>query len=219
MDAERAVKRKYDATARRARAEAARHRIVAAARESFESNGYAATTMDGVAEAAQVSVETVYKSFGSKLALLQRVIDFNLAGDSAEVPLAERSIFTEVRDEPDQVRQVELLARNARTVLERAGPLQWAIRVAAENEPELAELVARYNAMRLRAMTTFIAWIAERGRLRDEITIDEAALTYWTVSSTEVHHFLRGLGGLSANDYERWLASSLKALLLPASDQ
>lgn len=215
MNIGRAVKRKYDATGRRARAEAARQRIVAAARDLFESSGYAATTMEAVAEAAQVSVETVYKAFGSKLALLQRVIDFNLAGDSAEVPLAERSLFMEVRVEPDQVRQVELLARNARIVLERAGPLQWAIRVAAEHEPDLSEVVARYNAMRLRTMRTFIEWIAERGRLRDDMAVDQAALTYWTLSSTEVHHFLRGLGGLSADDYESWLATSLKALLLP----
>lgn len=170
--------------------------------------------MEAVAEAAGVSVETVYKTFGSKLALLQRVIDINLAGDEDPLALTERSIFTDVRDEPDQRRQVELLARNARIVLERAGTLQWAVLAAAEHEPELAELVTRYNGMRLRAMRGFIEWVAARGPLRDGLTVERAALTYWTLSSTETHHLLRGRGGLSAEDYERWLADALKALLL-----
>lgn len=210
----RRVKRPYDATARRAKAEASRGRIVAAARGLFESRGYVATTMEAVADAAGVSVETVYKAFGSKLTLLQRVIDVDLAGDEEHISLPERPLFLKVRDEPDQRRQVELLAHNARIVLERAGPLQWTVLAAADREPDLAEVVRRYNTMRLASMTRFIEWVSARGPLRAGITVEEAALTYWTVSSTEVHHLLRTVGGLSADQYERWLSNNLQALLL-----
>src|SRR3954462_8725712 len=76
-----------------ARAESARHtrrRIVAAARELFESRGYAGTTIDAVAEAAGVSRRTVLLSGGSKAELLKNGWDWGVAGDEEPIPMAQR---------------------------------------------------------------------------------------------------------------------------------
>jgi DNA-binding transcriptional regulator YbjK len=52
---ERPVKRRYDASARRAAAAATRERICAAAEQLFVRDGYARTTIRAVAKAASVA--------------------------------------------------------------------------------------------------------------------------------------------------------------------
>ena len=71
---ERPVKRKYDATSRRAAAAATRERICAAAEELFVADGYARTSIRAVAKAAGVAEATIYLAFPNKAALLDAVI-------------------------------------------------------------------------------------------------------------------------------------------------
>src|SRR6266566_6911462 len=52
-------------------AEATRRRILDAAIDLFVEGGYRSTTIESIAEAAQVSVETIYKRFGSKAGMLK----------------------------------------------------------------------------------------------------------------------------------------------------
>src|SRR3954463_11648367 len=71
---ERRVKRTYDASSRRAAAEAPRDRICAAAEELFLRDGYARTSIRAVATEAGVAEATVYLAFPNKPALLDAVI-------------------------------------------------------------------------------------------------------------------------------------------------
>src|SRR5690348_704711 len=75
------VKRPYDASGRRARADARRQAVVRAARELFERDGFRLTTITAVAAHAGVSPESIYKGFGSKAALAKAVFDVAIAGD------------------------------------------------------------------------------------------------------------------------------------------
>src|SRR5689334_2573040 len=56
-------------------AEQTRRDIIAAARQLFAADGYQATTMKAIGEAAGVSVQTVYDSVGSKASLLLALND------------------------------------------------------------------------------------------------------------------------------------------------
>jgi AcrR family transcriptional regulator len=171
--------------------------------------------MEAIAGEAGVAVETVYLAFKTKASLFARVVDVALAGDEAPVTLPDRPMFQEVRAEKDQRRQLELLARNARVVLERAGPLQWALLMASGNEPEIADLVERYNRRRLELQTEFMRWVAANGPLAPGVSVQAAGRTYWTLASIEVHHLVRSTLGRTAGEYEEWLARTLKLALLP----
>jgi AcrR family transcriptional regulator len=48
--------------------------IVAAARQAFLDSGYSETSMDGIAEAAKVSVKTIYRHFENKDELFSAVM-------------------------------------------------------------------------------------------------------------------------------------------------
>lgn len=67
-------KRPYHSQVRQRQAEETRRRILAAAGELFASRGYAATTLEAIAETALVSPKTIAAVFGSKRALLAEVI-------------------------------------------------------------------------------------------------------------------------------------------------
>ena len=59
--------------------------------------------------------------------------------------------------------------------------------------------------------------LAERGALRPGISIDEGRDGLWTLTSLAVHDMLVITCGWTSESYERWLAESLKSLLLPRS--
>jgi AcrR family transcriptional regulator len=48
--------------------------ILGVAKDEFLANGFAATTMDGIAKAARISKQTLYKHFHDKADLLEAVI-------------------------------------------------------------------------------------------------------------------------------------------------
>lgn len=64
-------------------------------------------------------------------------------------------------------------------------------------------------------MTTVAGWIAARGPLRDDMTVERAGAVIWTLTSPEVHRMLREVWGWSAPEYAGWLADSLAHALLP----
>ena len=99
-----------------------RRRVLEAAARVLERQGFAGTRIADVATEAGVAVPTVYKVFTNKVNLLIGAVNQTMAGDDA-APIDQQAWFTEQLDEPDPVRQLRLVARNARRMYERAGPL------------------------------------------------------------------------------------------------
>ena len=78
-----------------------RRAIVTAAHELFLAQGYAATTIDGIAEAAHVSRRTVFNSVGGKVALLKLALDWAVVGDDEPIALIDRPAIKAILAEPD----------------------------------------------------------------------------------------------------------------------
>ena len=101
-------RRRYDSRGRQEQAGRSRWAMLQAARRLFLDQGYAATTMPAIAAAAGVSVQSVYKAFGNKPALLKAVFDVAIAGDDEPVPVLQREALGRVRAEPDPYRKLSL---------------------------------------------------------------------------------------------------------------
>jgi len=86
---------------RQKKARQTRRRILAAAAELFTRQGYAATTIQQVAEQADVAWQTVYSVFGTKAAILSAVFDVAVAGDDEPAPVAERPFVQAIKDAAD----------------------------------------------------------------------------------------------------------------------
>src|SRR6266511_491691 len=130
--------RSYNSPRRREQAAATRTAILEAARQLFERQGYAATTMVGIAAEAEVASKTVYLAFETKGGLLRALWNAQLRGDQGDVPVAERQWYREVVEEPDPERQLRLNARNARAVKARVAALLEVIRSAAPVDEDIA---------------------------------------------------------------------------------
>jgi AcrR family transcriptional regulator len=201
--------RRYDSSRRQARAAESRRRVVQAAHGLFVSQGYAATTVAAVAAAAEVSVPTVYEGFGSKGELLRRAIDVALAGDDAQVAVADRPTATWVY-EADTAE--ELLGRYAvmmGEVAERAGPIYDVLVRAADTDAELARLVETFEAQRLTAATRLAEAVRDRGGLPAGRDVDAARDVVWLCNAPELHTMLVGRRGWSNERYVDWARHAL----------
>ena len=76
--------RPYDASGRRAAARDRRLAVLTAARELMLRDGYAATTVAAVADAAGVSAQTVFKTFGGKPGVVRALMLRRLEGAGRE---------------------------------------------------------------------------------------------------------------------------------------
>ncbi|HZU80864.1 MAG TPA: helix-turn-helix domain-containing protein, partial [Acidimicrobiales bacterium] len=98
------VKRRYDNSRRQAQARQTRLKVIEAAKQHFVDDGYPATTIEAVADTADVPVPTLYRLFGSKRALLKAVLDISFGGDDEPVPFSERPAQQRALAEPDPAR-------------------------------------------------------------------------------------------------------------------
>src|SRR5260370_7256826 len=97
-------KRSYDTRGRQASEHETRRRILAAARRLFLKRGYASTSMAAIADAAGVSVETIYLSIGGKASLVRYLVETPLSGTNEPVPPAQRLVAAEIPPQPNPPR-------------------------------------------------------------------------------------------------------------------
>src|SRR6516225_168353 len=134
-----AVKRRYDNSRRLAQVRATRLRVIEAARALFIESGYPATTLESVAEAADVSLPTLYRLFGSKRALLAVVLDTSFGGDDEPIAFGDRPAVRAARSEPDPGRMVEAFGRILGELMERTSAILYVLDTAAHIDPEADE--------------------------------------------------------------------------------
>lgn len=209
------IKRKYSSKRRLEQARDTQMKIVAAARVLFIDRGYSGATLESIAVAAGVAVETVYASFGNKPAILSRVIEMSVLGDAEPVPLFQREGPQAVVRETDQRRQIQLFARDMGEIMSRMAPMFGVMRAAAKMEPDIAEMLQKVLDERVGGMKFFLRALMENGPLREGYTLDSAAETVWAVSSGEVYTLLVTDRSWEVQKYVTWLAETLTRLLLP----
>lgn len=208
-------RRAYDSSGRQQQAQRTRRSVIDSARRLFLERGFAATTMPAVAQAAGVSVQTVYKVFGTKARLAKAVFDVAMAGDDEPLVMLDRPPLARARAEPDPHRKLQLYGDFLAEVAPRHVPIQLVIRDAAATDPEAKVVWAELQAERLRGMTMFARALYADGHLRPGISTSQARDILWTYNSAEVFQLLVMERGWSPGRYGRWVADALTAALLP----
>lgn len=141
-------------------------RILDTAARIFEAEGYQATTTNHVAEAAGVSVGSLYQYFPNKDALLVELADRHLA--EAMALLVDEAVA--VREaQLDLARSLERLLATALEV--NARPVHRLLWTA----PRTDELIARFDAAE-EVMVSEVAWHLERSGWSGEALARRARL-------------------------------------------
>lgn len=208
--------RRYDATRRRAAAEATRAAIITAARELFSQHGYAGTTMAAVAARADVAADTVYASVGPKAALFALLIETALSGRDRPVPGRDRDYAVQLRAAQTLAGKLEIYADAVTAIQQRLALLFNALREAAPSEPALAALWESISSRRAANMRDLAADLATTGEVRGDMSLAEIADVIWTMNSAEYYTMLVADRGWSADRFRAWLQDSWYRLLTPA---
>lgn len=205
--------RSYNSTRRREQARRTADRIVAVSEELFLADGYAGTSVAAIAGAAEVSVDTIYKTFGGKPGLVRAIFQRAIAGEGP-VPAEERSDRLQA-EESDPRKIIAGWGRFVTELAPRASPMVLLVRSAAATDPELAELLIEIDDARLRRMTQNARRMHRAGHLRPGVTIAAAADIMWTYSSAELYELLVLRRGMPLQRYGRFVADAMTAALLP----
>lgn len=208
----------YDNRQRQEAARTTRARIIEAAKAGFLAHGFGGTTIRQFAEDAEVSQETIYKTFGGKAALLKSVYDVTLAGDDEDIPLAGRPEAIAVRDAPSPAAAVASYAELAQLISRRIDPLLRVLLGARDTDQALAEFARTIDEERHVGSSFYVRQWERNGWLRDDITVDQAIDTVWALNSPQPRWLLLD-HGWSDEQYTRWLAGLIRRTIFPADGQ
>lgn len=205
--------RRYDASRRQAAAARTKAQIVEAARELFLARGYAATTMSDVAAAAGVAPATANAAFGGKVGLLKRLIDITIAGDGADLSVAQRDAAQAIVTETDARQQCRMMGLLVADIHQRLAPVVDVLQQASGVDDEARRLAAAWSRRRREDMVGFVEAFAADA-LRPGVDVERGTDVVWALTE---HRLFIGLvveRGWSPDDYADWLGEQLAAALL-----
>jgi AcrR family transcriptional regulator len=189
-------------------------RIVAAATELFLAHGYVATTLEAVAKRAQVGARTVYLRFGTKAALLKRVIDVAIVGDAEPVDVLGRDWMQAALTAPTAAERIAASAAAGRQIMQRTGALFAVAQQAAAVEPLIAEFWRQGREQTRRAHAVILSRAASDGLLDPRVDLDWLIETSTIVGSAETYLLITRLTGWDLDAYQDWLATTYARLAL-----
>jgi AcrR family transcriptional regulator len=199
-------KRSYNSSRRTLQAAQTRDAVVHAAMARFSATGWAGTTLADVADEAGVSVETIYKGFGSKKGLLRATIDAAVVGDTEPIPLAERPEFRAL-GEGSLDERIASAARMTAAIHARAARVGQAIVEAARADEEVdgwrRELEQRRH-LQVRQSITLIL-----GHPLD----DQVTTMLWVLYDADTYLKLVHDLGFTAEQYEDFLVEATNRLV------
>jgi AcrR family transcriptional regulator len=209
------VKRSYDSRLRREKAEATRLAIAAAAGRLFAERGYAATSIEEIATAADVGRATVFSSVGGKPELLKAAYRLEVRGlANANTPLGQQPRSRSISAEPEAHK---LLAGYAGVMVEvgrRLAPLYEAVRAAAQADPEARELWHLITEERRNAATGIVRRLTERDALLHGLDQQSASDILWVLNDPGLYQLLVTERRWTQRRFRTWLTTTMQTQLL-----
>lgn len=206
MDNVNSQRRRNKSTLRRRQAQFTADEIVNAARALFLERGYAGTTIEAIAERADVAASTVYAVYGSKRSILR-----SIRSAWHERTHIREVTYGDLGDMPPEER-IEMLARGSRQQWEMGGDVIAIYTGAASSDPEAAAELKGALEGRREGMQRFAAGLEPH--LRPGLDAARAAAILQALGLPELYNTLVHESGWSADEYQAWLAAALKRELL-----
>jgi AcrR family transcriptional regulator len=205
-----AVKRAERSTlSRRDRAKATQWRIMKAAYTLFCEQGYAATTMAQIAEAAGVAVQTVYFGFHTKPALLSRAYEVAVGGEPEPLIPEQQHWFSEMRSAPDITVALRAFVKGSGEIMRRVTPLYFAARVAANADADAARVMAFHENGRAAGYRECLEFLRAKTEFRPGLSLERATDLLLLFVGPDVYHALVDGRGWSHDEWIDWTVSAV----------
>ena len=214
------VKRPYDSSIRQAKRVETRRHVIDIATPLFVDHGYQATSMRQLAEASDVSLQTLYNTFDSKFGLFSAVMDVIVAGDHIPLAVGDRPDVRALESIEDPRLLVSAIVQTATPILSRLDRIYPTLRAAASSDPDVAAAYQRFALdARYATYRELGARLGSIGALAPGTTATRAADILWTVLSPDTYNLLTGHRSWSMTEFEVWATETLLATLVPDPPQ
>ncbi len=200
------------------RARQTRRRVIDNAKELFVAQGYAATTMEQIAAAAGVAVQTLYYTFKTKGQLLTEVVEVTAAGDDDPVSPSGRAWMREMLAASSAQRVLALGVENGTAIYDRVAVLWPAVGAAAAADPYIDEHWRGVVDRRRSGQRGMVARVAELADLRPGLDIERATDLVVVLVGPDVYRGLVQEARWPLPAYKAWLFTTLVQQLLDARE-
>lgn len=165
-------------------------------------------TIEGIAQWAEVSAQSVYAIFKSKTGILIALLDQSMFGPDYE-EVVQQALGAS--DPETRLRRAAGVARQIRGAQSAAFDL---LRGAGVVAPELARLERQRERLRYEKEEGMIIFLRDAGRLRPGLNHKTARDILWMLTGGDVYRMLVRERGWSPQKYQDWLADTLVLSLL-----
>jgi len=188
-----------------------RRRMVQAAHGMFLERGYEATTMQDVADAAGVAVQTMYYTFKTKAQLLAEVESFALFGDRPSSEWGTTPLGVRLRNASTVRELVKAFVSADSEIKTRLAPFMAVVGPALASDPET---VARRESGREEFFGFFIGRLAGLKGLRPGVTKKRALDILMVINSLPAFIELTTKRGWTLQQWQAWLTSTIETQFL-----
>ncbi len=201
-------KRPYNSTSRNAQAAQTRSRILSAANNLFQSEGFECVTIEKIALTAMVSIPTVYSLFQSKRGVLRALIDEVFPLDHFEALVEKSNEATSPKE------RLLYSAKIAREIYDAERAQMEAFRGATVLAPEFKELEKEREMRRHARQAITIKAMAKEKSLAKNLKINQARDILWAFTGRDMYRMLVVEQGWTSEAYEKWLGQLLATTLI-----
>jgi len=203
-------KRTYNSQTRDTQAAQTRSRILVAAKKFFQSEGFECVTIEKLAQAAEVSMPTIYSLFQSKRGILRALMDEALPSDQFEA-------LVQAAEQAKSAQELLMIsAKIARHMYDAERAQMDIFRGASVLAPEFKELEKERELRRYtRQEKTFKLLIKEKSLVKG-LSLSKAQDILWAFTGRDMYRMFIVEQGWTSEEYEKWLAQLLITTLIKA---
>lgn len=182
--------------------------MLRAAKKLFSSKGINKSTIEQIAELADVATPTVYALFGSKAGIIREIGQTFVFGTRYKT-LVEQSV-----SHKDPVESLKLAATITVTIFEMEMDQMGFLWSGPSIHPDLQELVSRLEEQRFERQKFIIERLEKQNLLPLGMSRSVAREILWALTGRELFRKLVKEKSWSHSNYEKWLEVTLTTQLL-----
>lgn len=204
-------KRIYNTESRDAQAAQTKERILHCAKQLIQAKGFEYVTIEKIANAADVSMPTIYSIYKSKRGILRVLMDEALPTTRFE------ALVKQARQEKNPKKLLHITARIAREIYDAERAYMGIFQGASVLAPEFKEFEKEREQRRYLRLEGTIKTLVLSRAIKKGLSTSKAHDILWAFTGRDMYRMLVVEQGWSSGVYEAWLVQQLLESLL-ASD-
>lgn len=187
----------------RPRNDEARHRIAEAGCSLFVRDGYVGTTIGDIAAEAQVSVQTIYAAYSSKVGVLKAAHDVAIGG-ADERPLLDREWVQELEGRESVESAWAAMLEQVARATEQLAPI-YAVIQCGSADPEVAVLLDELHEQRYRFSRSLADRLVGMAGVRGDADAQRVGEVLYSCLSVASYLPFVVECGWAVEDWKRWV--------------